>query len=138
MSRFKIGTLQNRLIFLTILTVIPLLGLILYTDIQQRQNAKKTAQQDALRLIHIAVIEQEQLLRSANQLLVALAQLPAVQDDDPTECQNVFANLLVQYTFYSGFTVVTPEGDVICSVPTITTPVSKNFKSEVSSSVNTW
>jgi HD-GYP domain-containing protein (c-di-GMP phosphodiesterase class II)/HAMP domain-containing protein len=124
MSRFKIGTLQNRLIFLTILTVIPLLGLILYTDIQQRQNAKKTAQQDALRLIHIAVIEQEQLLRSANQLLVALAQLPAVQDDDPTECQNVFANLLVQYTFYSGFTVVTPEGDVICSVPTITTPVN--------------
>src|SRR3990170_5109566 len=122
--RIVLGGLRVRLILLVLLAVLPSLGLILYSDIQHRQYAKTGAQQDALRLVRVASHEQEHLIRSAKQLLIVLAQLPVVQDSDPTECQGLFSALLEQYPFYSGFSVANPNGEVICSAPPVTTPVS--------------
>ena len=122
--RIVLGGLRVRLILLVLLAVLPSLGLILYTNLQHRQNAKTGAQQDALRLVRVASHEQEHLIRSAKQLLIVLAQLPVVQDSDPTECQVLFTDLLAQHPIYCGFSVATLDGDVICSAPPVSTPVS--------------
>ncbi len=122
--RFALGSLRFRLILIVLLAVLPLLGLILYTDFQGRQNAKVGAQEDALRLVRITSVEQAQLISSAQQFLIALTQIPTIRNGDSVECQNLIADLLAQYPFYSGFTVATPDGDVICSAPPVTEPVN--------------
>src|SRR3972149_5007005 len=122
--RIVLGGLRVRLILLVLLAVLPSLGLILYSDIQHRQYAKTGAQEDALRLVRIAVIEQEQLIKSTRELLIVLSQVPAVRDGDAATCQELFSYLLEQFPFYSGFSVANPNGEVICSAPPVSTPVS--------------
>src|SRR3990172_7430329 len=122
--RIVLGGLRVRLILLVLLAVLPSLGLILYSDLQQRQYAKTGAQEDALRLVRITVIEHEQLINSTKELLIVLSQVPAMREGDAATCQGLFSSLLEQYPFYSGFSVANPDGEVICSAPPVTTPVS--------------
>ena len=122
--RIVLGGLRVRLILLVLLAVLPSLGLILYSDLQQRQYAKTGAQEDALRLVRIMVIEHEQLINSTKELLIVLSQVPAMREGDAATCQGLFSSLLEQYPFYSGFSVANPDGEVICSAPPVTTPVS--------------
>ena len=129
MGRFSFGSLRLRVILLVFLAILPLFGLTLYSNLQQRQKAKVNAEQDALRLARIAALQQEQLIESTQQLLIVLAQLPVVREGDAEECEAFFTELLAQYPDYSGFSVATPDGDVNCSAPPITTPVNFDDRS---------
>jgi PAS domain S-box-containing protein len=117
--RTLLSSLRFRLILLVLLAVLPALGLILRTNLEQRQWAVAEAQEEALQLARLAAVDQEQFIQSAQQLLAALAQLPAVRDGDPTACETLLANLLEQYPVYTGFTAASPQGDVFCSAPPI-------------------
>jgi len=116
--------LRVRLMLLVLLAVLPTLGLILYTNLHQRRLAATAAQSEALRLTRLAGVEQAQLIDRAHQLLVALAQLPAVRSGAPTECRLLFSRLLDQFPFYTGFALTRPNGDLFCSVPAASKPVN--------------
>jgi PAS domain S-box-containing protein len=118
------SNLRFRLILLVLLAILPALGLILRINLEQRRYAVADVQQETLRLVRLAGVEQEYLIDSAHQLLLALAQLPPVQTGDQASCQTLLANLLSQYPFYTGFTAATPSGDVFCSAPPLTEPVN--------------
>ena len=117
-------SLRFRVVLLVLLAVLPALGLTLYTGLEQRRLAAAGAQNDALRLTRLAAGNQERLIEGARQLLVAFAQLPQVRQADSAACNALFADLLKQYPFYSGFAVAKANGDVICSAPPLTQPVS--------------
>jgi signal transduction histidine kinase len=120
----SISGLRIRLILLVLLAVLPALGLILYTGLEQRRLAAADAQEEALRLARLAVADEDRLIDGGHQLLVALAQLPVVRAGDRAGCQALFADLLAEYPFYTGFSAATPSGDVFCSAPLLTGPVS--------------
>jgi GAF domain-containing protein len=124
MFRFAFGSLRFRLILLVLLAILPFLGLILYIDINQRQHARMDAQQNALRLIRVSVLEQEQLFVSTKQLLVAISKLPYIREGDVEACRVLFTDLLSQYSSYTALSLAFPNGSVICSAPSVSTPIN--------------
>ncbi len=115
------ASLQIRLLVLVLLAVGPMLGLVLYSYSQQMQAATTEAQANALRLARLAANDQERLTEEARQLLIALAQLPSVQNQDAAECNSFLADLLKQYPLYENLGAADLDGDIFCSaVPSAT------------------
>lgn len=112
--RFLTG-LRVRLLVLVLLALAPVLGLSLYNSAEQRAQAATQAQQRALRLARRAAGEQERLIEGARQLLIALAQLPSVQEHDASTCSTFMAELLQQYPLYENLGAAEPDGDIFCS-----------------------
>jgi PAS domain S-box-containing protein len=124
MRRWSFSSLRVRLLLLVLLAVVPALGLILYTASEQRRLAARTVQEQALRLAWTAATDHGQLTEGARQLLIALAQLPAVRGRDPAACSALFADLLKQYPRYANLAAVKPDGDTFCSALPLSGPVS--------------
>jgi len=124
MRRFSLSSLRARLLLLVLLAALPALGLILYTDLEQRRLAATQAQEDALRLARLAAADQAQLIQGAHQLLTALAQLPAVRNGDSATCTTLFTKLLKQYPVYANLGAAQPNGEVFCSGAPLTQPIS--------------
>src|SRR5712691_4441904 len=82
------ANLRVRLILLILLAVLPALGLIIYTAIEQRQEAIEDAKEDALRTVRLAANNHEHLLEATRQLLVTLAQVKEIQSQDVEACQS--------------------------------------------------
>ena len=115
MSRFSPTSLRFRLLLLVLFAVLPAFGLTLFVDLEERKLAASSAQEEALRLARTVAAEQEQRIEHARQLLVTLAQLLAVQGNDPQTCQPLFAALLKQHDRYANLGVIRANGEVFCS-----------------------
>ncbi len=124
MGVLSLSRLQTRLFLLIILTVLPALGLTLYGDFEQRQFAAAQVQEDALRLVQLAAAEQAQLVQGAHQLLIALAQLPAVRGGDGQACSELFSTLLKRYPIYVNLGASRTDGGVFCSATPMTQPIN--------------
>ena len=108
-------SLRARLFLLVLLAVVPMLGLILYTDLEQRQRDLAQVEADALHISRLAANAQQDLLADANHLLTILALLPQIQGDDPVECNDLLARILKQDPQYANIAVAQLNGDVFCS-----------------------
>ncbi len=124
MMRFALSGLRVRLLLLVLLAVIPAFGLILYSAWEQRQMATVEVQENALRLVRIVSSDHERLVEAARQLLVALAQLPAVRGGNSAACSALFADLLEQYLHYANLGAIAPNGDLFCSALPFHAPVN--------------
>lgn len=117
----KIGffsKLRIRLLLLVLLAVVPALGMILYTTSKQRELAAQNTLRDSLRLIRTLSTEQERVIDSGHQLLIALAQLPHVRQHDSQACSHLFSVLLKNFKTFVNLLAAKPDGDVFCnSVP---------------------
>jgi len=100
---------------LVLLAIVPALGLILHTASAQRQAAEIEAQEDALRLAKSIAANEGQVNEGARQLLIALAQLPPVQEENWAQCNQLFSSLLKQYHLYANFGVLDAQGLARCS-----------------------
>jgi PAS domain S-box-containing protein len=114
MFRFFAG-LRFRLILLILLTLLPAVGLILYTGMTQRRWAALYAQEEALRLSHDLSTNLDQIINLTRQFLEVLAQLPQVQNRDAAACNALFANLLHRYPAYNVIGATTPDGELFAS-----------------------
>lgn len=120
--RKRLASLRFRLLILVLLAVVPMLALLLHSYSQQVQAATADAQANALRLARLAANDQDRLTEGARQLLVVLAQLPSVQNEDAAECSSFLADLLKEYPLYENLGAANLEGDIFCSaVPSATT-----------------
>src|SRR6185295_9747605 len=59
--------------------------------------------------------EQAQLVQGTHQLLVALAYVPAVRNENSTECSALFTILLKHYPTYANLGASRLNGDPFCS-----------------------
>jgi diguanylate cyclase (GGDEF)-like protein len=125
MRRSSIG-LRARLLLLVLAAVIPAFGLIGYTAIAQRQAAALNAEKEAMNLVRLAAQEQGQLIASTHQLLMSLAQLPAIRAPGTAtaSCQRVLTELLKSFPYYTNFGVAAPDGRVLCSAVSLAEPVN--------------
>ena len=107
--------LRVRLLFLVFLAVLPILGLVLYTSIEQRTEAMAEAKASALRLVRMAASEQKQHIEAGRQLLITLAQLSEVRQGEARACELLFSNLLTVHRIYANFGLIGPDGQLVAS-----------------------
>ena len=110
-----LSSLRFRLLVLVLLALVPASTLIIRTAETQRQAAAANAMDNALRLMRAAAGSQEQLIAATQQLLMVLAQLPAVRDREPAECSQALANLVARFPHYTNIAVSEPDGHTVCS-----------------------
>jgi signal transduction histidine kinase len=115
MAWLSLGSLRARLLLLVLLAAIPALGLALYTNLEERQLRKALVQEHAMRLSRLVSADYERLIEDAQQLLVTLAQLPAVRDSNQSACNALFADLLAQRSSYANLGVIDADGNISCS-----------------------
>ncbi|RCJ15922.1 hypothetical protein A6S26_06400 [Nostoc sp. ATCC 43529] len=109
------STLRIRLVLLVLLAVVPALGLILHTASEQRRTATAEAREQALRLARLAANNQKQVVEGTRQLLMILAQLPVIRQQNSAECNQLLADILKQHSAYANFAVLDAQGNVICT-----------------------
>jgi signal transduction histidine kinase len=115
MIRAHWASLRLRLWLLILLTFMPVLGLMFYTAVEQRQHAVQEVKREALRMAQIVSSDQERLIDGTRHLLSVLAHVPDVRDRGPEVCERFLSNLRRDNPHYSIFGLANRAGDVICS-----------------------
>jgi len=122
MTRFP--SLRARLILLVLLAIIPALGLILYTGLEQRRLATEEIQETAQRLARLVSNDQARIIQGTRQLLVGLSELPEVRTQNHRFCSALFADLLKLHSPYANLGAVEPNGKLFCSALPMTESVN--------------
>lgn len=116
--RGRFGSLRVRLMSLVVLSLVPAVALIVYFAVSDRQDAREQAQEDALTLTQLSVLQQQQVVDGSRQLITSLASLTGGADlsaIDPVQCQAATAMILQELSFYANFGAALPDGTVICT-----------------------
>ena len=108
-------SLRLRLLVLVALVLVPWLGLVLYTQADERRAAIAGLRGDELRFIRIVTSTQAAQIEAARQLLTAFAGLPELRATDRAACSAFLAEMLAAYPLYLNLGVAEPDGDVRCS-----------------------
>jgi len=114
--------LRVRLLALVLLAILPALGLVLYTGLEQREAARLDAESSARRVVKLAAASQKQHFEATRQLLTTLAQLPQVRPDRADECEALFTNLLQVHQLYANIGALDAEGNVFASAVPLPEP----------------
>lgn len=109
------STLRVRLLLLVLIAMLPAMGLILFSGLEQRREAAIDAQEDAMRLVRHAALDQERMIHGAAQLLTAIAQLPAIRERIHDSVSEFLSRLLKQNPSYTNIAVVGLDGKVLYS-----------------------
>jgi serine phosphatase RsbU (regulator of sigma subunit) len=120
----RLASVRARLIGLLVAILLPWLGLLLYTQADERKAAIAHVNDDALRLIQIATSNQAAQIEAARQVLTAFAQLPLLRGADPATCSGFLAQMLTAYPLYTNFGVADVDGNVWCSAVPLRTQVT--------------
>ncbi|MBI2090011.1 MAG: hypothetical protein HYT78_14950 [Deltaproteobacteria bacterium] len=124
MKALHFSGLRSRLIFLVLLSIVPLIGLLIYTAVEHRQHSIAEAQRNALRLANEIADSHGQIIESARHLLIGLAQLPEVLDHNSRACDTRFATILQRLPHYTVLAAAKSNGDVFCSGLLLKQPVN--------------
>ena len=123
MPSFLRSRLRIRLLILSLGSVLPALGVIVYTQSVERSQAWTRAFDDTLRLTRLAARQPASTLQGAQYLLQTLAQFPALSSDVDA-CRVVLANVLRDHAGYTSLFVVNALGATVCSSRAIDRPLS--------------
>ncbi|MBK9131866.1 MAG: HAMP domain-containing protein [Gammaproteobacteria bacterium] len=129
--------LRARLLLLVLAALIPAFGLIGHGAIVQRGHAVAEAGKDAMSLVRLAAREQRQLIASTHQLLMSLAQLPAIRARGTAACDQVLVDLLKPYPYYANFGAASIDGHVYCSAVPLPHPVNVGDRGYFQRALNT-
>jgi len=115
MRRFYFTNLRDRLILLIVACIVPVLGMTLYNNIEDRRLAIGRTRADMLKVGKLTAIHQAQVLRNAQQLLLVLAKFTRIRTPEVSECNALVSEILKSYPMYDNIGVVEPNGEVVCS-----------------------
>jgi len=116
--------LRVRLLALVLLAILPALGLVLYSAIDQRRLAMKEATASAQRIVRLAAAAQKQYIETSRQLLITLAQLREVRPERAAEAETLFRTLLPIHAIYANIGALDPDGNVFASALPVTNHVN--------------
>jgi PAS domain S-box-containing protein len=94
-------SVRTHLLILVVIAVLPALGIILYTGVENRRHAVEEAKNDSMRMVLSIASEQERVVENARQLLTILSKLPEVQKLDIQICNKLFSDLLNRNPSYA-------------------------------------
>jgi signal transduction histidine kinase len=99
---------------LLLLALLPVFALMVFTAAESRRRAMQETQDSALRMTELATANQRQLIDGARDILITLAQIPAVQAQDRAACLFFLSNVLMQHPLYANFGAADGAGNVFC------------------------
>jgi signal transduction histidine kinase len=110
----RLRSLRLRVVGLLILALLPVFALMVFTASESRRRALEDTQDTALRLAELAASNQRQLIDGARDILITLAQIPAIQSRDRAACLFFLSNVLMQHPLYANFGATDGAGNVFC------------------------
>jgi diguanylate cyclase (GGDEF)-like protein len=117
MFRTIFASLRVRLILLTLVVLVPALGLLVYVADRDRENARDEVKSRVLYLARLAAAEESQIIQSTRQLLQHLAQTPEARGEiSQAACNEMVARQIKLYFHYNNLGVIGPGGIRFCSV----------------------
>ena len=111
----KLNSLSRKLALLVMLAVLPALIILLYSGIEQREHAIEHAQDSVFQLTHTMARTQQELTRSARQILSTLSLLSEIKNKNAGGTDKIFRSVLKQNPNYSNINLIDLNGDVIAS-----------------------
>ncbi len=108
-------SLRMILLILTLVAILPSVGVILYTGYESRGNAEQSAREATLRLVQNLAAVQERLTAATHQMLTTLALLPDVQQLNTAACNDLFRHLIRVNPVYTNVVMTDAAGNIIAS-----------------------
>ncbi|MFC1523668.1 PAS domain S-box protein [Thermodesulfobacteriota bacterium] len=115
MNVFNLGSIRRKLALLILIAVLPALGILVYSGLEQRSYSIENAKRDALLLTHTMGDTQEEIARSTSQVLATLSLLPEIQALDIQASNTIFQAVLKQNPNYNNIALVDLNGDILAS-----------------------
>ena len=108
-------TLRQRLVLLMVFAMVPLLGLsVLNADVRSEEALSRAT--DSLKsAASLAAFNQQQVSETANQLLIAMASIPAIREGRDSSCALALNELSRQLPGYSKLGIVSAQGYDLCN-----------------------
>ena len=106
--------LRRRLLLMIAIAAVPILAVVLYQAKVHRDVQILEVHEAAWRLANIIALRQSQLVDAAKQLLMQLAQTPAIARVDQGACEEVVRGFLAQNRAYLDIGVSDPAGATRC------------------------
>ncbi|NPV55168.1 MAG: HAMP domain-containing protein, partial [Anaerolineae bacterium] len=113
-TKSKFRSLRVRVVALLVLALVPAFALMFFTASESRNRVIQETQENALRLTGLAASNQDQLIDAARDILITLAQVPAVQSQDGPACLFFLSNVLMQHPLYANFGAADMDGEIFC------------------------
>jgi PAS domain S-box-containing protein len=118
-------TIRTHLLILVLISVLPALGIIIYSGIERTSHAIDMAKSEALGVAKTFSYDHQRAVESTRQFLMTLSQVPEIQNIKAPGQNKLLTELLKQNPLYSTLFVVNAEGFVCASAaPLPPTPIS--------------
>ncbi len=130
-------SLRARLLLLVLLAVLPALGLILHSGLEQRRQAADLVENRGLQLSRLAAANQRRLIDDSRRLLISLSHLRELRASSAAECSALFAKLLAAYPYHANLGAIHTNGDMFCSALPMDDPVNLADRSYFQAAVAT-
>jgi C4-dicarboxylate-specific signal transduction histidine kinase len=106
-------SIRTLLYVLVLISILPALGVVLYSGLEEYRHRTEDTFDDALTQIRMLSYQEELLVVSTRQLLITLAKTPQVQHQDLPACKLIFEKLVQENPVYSNILVVRLDGLVV-------------------------
>jgi len=110
MSRLLSLTIRTQLFLVVLIVTLAALGLIIYSGLKLRDGAINEARNDTSQLAEGIASEQQSLIASAQQLILALAQLPDVKQRNAAKVESILKDILRLNSQYSNIFIADKRG----------------------------
>jgi len=112
-------SIRTHLIFLVLISVLPALGIIIYTGLDRQQRDIKMAENDALQALHSLAYDHERAVESARHFLITLVKIPDIYNLKVSASSRLLGELEKQNLLYGNIFVVDAKGMLSSSaIPT--------------------
>ena len=131
-------TIRTQLLILVFISILPALGIIIYSGINRSYHEIENAKSDALGIVKSFAYDIERCVESTRQFLVTLAKIPDIQNLNVPAGNRLLVELLKQNPLYITLFVVNAQG-ILTSSGTLlpTTPLSLETRKYFQDAVRT-
>jgi len=93
-KRYFPVSVRGQLLLMALIIAVAATGIIVYGGLEQRRQAIEHAEVETQKLADTIVSEQRNLVAAAQQLAIALAQIPEVRQHDAAKVQPILKEIL--------------------------------------------
>ena len=108
-------TLTRRLLLLSLLSVLPAVAIWGFTEVVLRREREAEVKDLAVRQAQLASSEMERIFQGVRGVLIAVGEMPIVQELDAPACATYLQRLQPEVPHLLTIAVLDPEGRIVCA-----------------------
>ena len=116
-------SLLSRLFVLAAVALVPAIAIQSYNEFCIRREREVEVHEQALNVAKLAAAEQQQIVQGIREVLVAMAELPAIKEKDSQACNANLAAIRERFPAFISFLVTDVDGWSFCSTYADNVPV---------------